>query len=256
MPTARSSATDGGRQPRCRSLLTSRHHRRPMITPAGPKRTGPLGRRGSRRLRARFAAHNVEAYFGVRRENTRYLTGFVLGEGEEKVAGHSGQFLVGGERGRRPRRLALHDPGRAGGEGRSDRGRGLRPAGEVGVARGICRCQAGGRRGGVRISRALAPAGGGGTGRRARPGRRLDRGGSRDQGGGRGRADCGRVRGRRSCARVAPATDQAGRAPRPLSRSSWSGSSGRAARRPSPSTRPVSQARRQPCRMDRPGRHR
>ena len=50
-----------------------------------------------RRLRARFAQHNVEAYFGVRRENTRYLTGFVLGEGEEKVAGHSGQFLVGGD---------------------------------------------------------------------------------------------------------------------------------------------------------------
>ena len=47
------------------------------------------------RLRARFAQHGVEAYFGVRRENTRYLTGFVLGEGEEKVAGHSGQFLVG-----------------------------------------------------------------------------------------------------------------------------------------------------------------
>ncbi len=48
------------------------------------------------RVRARFAQHGVEAYFGVRRENTRYLTGFVLGEGEEKVAGHSGQFLVGG----------------------------------------------------------------------------------------------------------------------------------------------------------------
>ncbi len=37
----------------------------------------------------------VDAYFGVRRENTRYLTGFELGEGEEKVAGNSGQFLVG-----------------------------------------------------------------------------------------------------------------------------------------------------------------
>jgi Xaa-Pro aminopeptidase len=47
------------------------------------------------RLRERFEAHDVQAYFGVRRENTRYLTGFVLGEGEEKVAGHSGQFLVG-----------------------------------------------------------------------------------------------------------------------------------------------------------------
>jgi Xaa-Pro aminopeptidase len=39
----------------------------------------------------------VDAYFGVRRENTRYLTGFRLADGEEKVAGHSGQFLVGGD---------------------------------------------------------------------------------------------------------------------------------------------------------------
>jgi Xaa-Pro aminopeptidase/Xaa-Pro dipeptidase len=47
------------------------------------------------RFRERLAAAGVDAYFGVRRENTRYLTGFVLGEGEEKVAGVSGQFLVG-----------------------------------------------------------------------------------------------------------------------------------------------------------------
>jgi len=45
-------------------------------------------------LRERMAAVDVDAYFGVRRENTRYLTGFELGEGEEKVAGNSGQFLV------------------------------------------------------------------------------------------------------------------------------------------------------------------
>src|SRR4029079_10732659 len=32
---------------------------------------------------------------GVRRENSRYLTGFVLADGEEKVGGHSGQFLLG-----------------------------------------------------------------------------------------------------------------------------------------------------------------
>jgi Xaa-Pro aminopeptidase len=49
------------------------------------------------RFRARFETHGVDAYVGVRRENTRYLTGFVLGEGEDKVAGHSGQFLVGRE---------------------------------------------------------------------------------------------------------------------------------------------------------------
>jgi Xaa-Pro aminopeptidase len=45
-------------------------------------------------LRERMAAEGVEAYFGVRRENTRYLTGIELGDGEEKVAGNSGQFLI------------------------------------------------------------------------------------------------------------------------------------------------------------------
>ncbi len=47
------------------------------------------------RLRARFAAAGVDAYFGVRREHMRYLTGFALAEGEEKAAGYSGQFLIG-----------------------------------------------------------------------------------------------------------------------------------------------------------------
>jgi Xaa-Pro aminopeptidase len=49
------------------------------------------------RLRARFADAGVDAYFGVRREHMRYLTGFALGDGEEKVAGVSGQFVIGGE---------------------------------------------------------------------------------------------------------------------------------------------------------------
>jgi Xaa-Pro aminopeptidase len=49
------------------------------------------------RLRRRFEAADIDAYFGVRREHMRYLTGFVLGEGEEKVAGTSGSFLVGGD---------------------------------------------------------------------------------------------------------------------------------------------------------------
>lgn len=47
------------------------------------------------RVRARFAAAGIDAYFGVRREHMRYLTGFALADGEEKVAGNSGQFLVG-----------------------------------------------------------------------------------------------------------------------------------------------------------------
>ena len=46
------------------------------------------------RLRARLAAAGVDAYLGLRREEIRYLTGVALGEGEEKVAGHSGRFLV------------------------------------------------------------------------------------------------------------------------------------------------------------------
>jgi Xaa-Pro aminopeptidase len=49
------------------------------------------------RLRARFDAAGIDAYFGLRREHMRYLTGFTLADGEEKVAGTSGQFLVGRE---------------------------------------------------------------------------------------------------------------------------------------------------------------
>ena len=46
------------------------------------------------RLRDRFRGAGIDAYFGVRREHMRYLTGFTLAEGEEKSAGTSGQFLV------------------------------------------------------------------------------------------------------------------------------------------------------------------
>ncbi len=49
------------------------------------------------RVRQRFAAAGVDAYFGLRREEIRYLAGVNLGEGEEKVAGHSGRFLLGGD---------------------------------------------------------------------------------------------------------------------------------------------------------------
>lgn len=46
------------------------------------------------RLRERMAADGLDAYLGLRPENGRYLTGFVLGDGEEKVCGASGRFLV------------------------------------------------------------------------------------------------------------------------------------------------------------------
>jgi Xaa-Pro aminopeptidase len=47
------------------------------------------------RLRERISSEGADCYFGVRPEHTRYLTGLRLEDGEEKVAGVSGQFLVG-----------------------------------------------------------------------------------------------------------------------------------------------------------------
>lgn len=47
------------------------------------------------RLRARFGPARIDAYFGVQSEHARYLAGFALRDGEEKVAGASGRFLVG-----------------------------------------------------------------------------------------------------------------------------------------------------------------
>lgn len=49
------------------------------------------------RVRARFTDADIDAYFGVRREHMRYLTGFTLAEGEEKSSGSSGQFLLSGD---------------------------------------------------------------------------------------------------------------------------------------------------------------
>jgi len=41
-----------------------------------------------------MAAGGIDAYFGVRPEHMRYLTGFALEDGEDRVAGHSGKFFV------------------------------------------------------------------------------------------------------------------------------------------------------------------
>jgi Xaa-Pro aminopeptidase len=49
------------------------------------------------RLREQMAADGVDAYFAVRRETIRYLTGFVLEDGEEKVAGNSGRAFISGD---------------------------------------------------------------------------------------------------------------------------------------------------------------
>jgi Xaa-Pro aminopeptidase len=47
-----------------------------------------------RALREALARKSLDAYFGLRPENARYLTGFVLADGEEKVCGSSGRFFV------------------------------------------------------------------------------------------------------------------------------------------------------------------
>jgi Xaa-Pro aminopeptidase len=44
-----------------------------------------------------MAADGVDAYFGVRPEHMRYLTGFSLEDGEDRVAGHSGKFFISAE---------------------------------------------------------------------------------------------------------------------------------------------------------------
>ncbi len=46
------------------------------------------------RVRTRLADAGLDAYFGLRYEHTRYLTGMAMGDGEEKVGGQSGWFLV------------------------------------------------------------------------------------------------------------------------------------------------------------------
>jgi Xaa-Pro aminopeptidase len=45
------------------------------------------------RLRERLAREGIDAYYGVRREHMRYVTGFALRDGED--GGTSGQFIVG-----------------------------------------------------------------------------------------------------------------------------------------------------------------
>jgi Xaa-Pro aminopeptidase len=72
----------------------------PPPAPADLERWGEADRAARpvrlERLRAKMAAEGVDAYFGVRSEHMRYLTGFALADGEDRVAGNSGRFLVGG----------------------------------------------------------------------------------------------------------------------------------------------------------------
>jgi Xaa-Pro aminopeptidase len=81
-----------GRHPRPEDFASSPDDQQLMVWAEADRIARPAR---LERLRARFAPARVDAYFGVRPEHARYLTGFALGDGEEKVAGASGRFLVG-----------------------------------------------------------------------------------------------------------------------------------------------------------------
>ena len=151
------------------------------------------------RLRARMAAAGVDAYFGVRREHMRYLTGFALADGEGEgrrvirvVPGHR-------RRGRGPGRQPLHDPGaprvpRCPASSRStttwcSAGRSSQPLGVPGGSRSrpasSIHARPWERCSGAAAGTELVPVGG------------LGRGGPGDEGAGRARAHRGRLRGRR-----------------------------------------------------------
>ena len=117
----------------------------PPTAPAGTRPTGPPGPARLARLRARLRRAGVDAYFGVRPEHMRYLTGLRArrrrGEGRRRLGPVPGRR----RRGRRARRLALHDPGPPRGARRAAR-RGLRrPRGALAGARRARSARAGSR---------------------------------------------------------------------------------------------------------------
>ena len=216
-----------GRGQPCR---TGRTPRRVRGRPAHRRRPGPLAAadaaaRPARlaRLRERLAAEGRGRLLRAsRRENTRYLTGFVLGEGEEKVAGVVRPVPGLGRRDGRARGLALPRPGRA---------RSARPVAHRGCLRTTSRVDGqrsspalrpvggrgrgarppGRRGGGLREPRDLDAARGGGAGRGARARGGLGRGAAPGQGARGAGARRQRLRGRGRGAHAAAAGHPAGR---------------------------------------------
>ena len=203
-----------GRDRRCRARRISRRRPRRRITPAGPRRTARPGRPGSSGCGPGSRALERRRLLRRRDASTcRYLTGFALADGEEKVAGHSGQFLVGARRGRRA------------GRSRGTRSRPRREAPESRIVDagydlpGALVRSSSRRVGAQRVAveagfvpyAVVAAARGRGAGRRARPGRGLGRGRPGDEGAGRARAGRGGLRGRGPGARDAAAA-RSGRA--------------------------------------------
>ena len=139
----------------------------------------------------------------------RYLTGFTLADGEEKVAGSSGTVPALRGAAHPVRGLALRDPGLAGGARGLDRDRVRRPADALAGARRVGGREARRGRGGLRATGDLDEAGGRRTRCRAGTDRGLDRGRPGDEGALGARAGRSGVRGRRQGARRAAPGDPA-----------------------------------------------
>ena len=195
-----------------------------------------------------MADEGVDAYFGARREHMRWLTGFTLGEGEDKVAGHSGQFLVGADE------VVVLADSRYTVQARREAPDAsvVDPAYDLAARWASLLERMGARRvaleASVRAARAVAAPGGGRARGRARAGGRR---GSRPCGPSsrRTRSSASRRHAPSRTARSRPCSrTSAPASPSTTWRSASSGSSGPAARRRSPSTSHASRVRRRPCR--------
>ena len=207
------------------------------------------------RLRARFAAAGIDAYFGVRPRAhalpdraspspTARRRSPATRASSSSAATRSSSW---------PTRATRSRPRREAPEARIVEVYSDLPARWpelVGVGRGAT----GRGRGRVRPARDLATPRGGRAGRRARPGRGLGRGGSGDQGAGRARARRRRLRGRRSgagrrcCPRSGPGATEADLALRPRMADADRRRRGARLRRRLPGRAP-----RRPCRTASPG---
>ena len=137
----------------------------------------------------------------------RWLTGFVLAEGEDRVSGHSGQFVVGADQ------VIVVTDSRYTIQARRETSEahvdevGVRPARCLAPAARLGRRATGRGRGRLDHPRALAAPRGRRAGRGARAGRRLGRGPPRREAARRDRADRGRLCRRRPRPRHAAARD-------------------------------------------------
>ncbi len=141
---------DGGRLSRARGPVPADFAGPPTARRlrAWEEADGPPAPRGWAASARAWPPPGIDAYFGLRREEIRYLAGVVLGRGRGEGRRPLGPLPRDRRRGRRPGRLALHAPGAPRGARRPRGGRHLRPRGPLAVPPGLDRRAARGRPGG------------------------------------------------------------------------------------------------------------